>query len=267
MSSFEKRVREELEKTGLTTEIKATRILKENGWIVYNEYPYLDREANKMRLLDIKATKTYATSANSKTDNSSKSELECELYIECKKSTKHSWVFYTDIVPYPYIALFVDKFAQDYMDRLFETLSKSEENTETKTILSETPKTILSKIPIRLDKMSYKIALSHKVIFGKKDEFYEAQMQILKALHAEETSPRTLERIVAIPLILFDGNLFECYYRGSELHVSKINYTRYLSHGLPEQKITALIDVVTLEYFSQYLQLLEEQFPLLLKSN
>ncbi len=46
--SIEAKVKKEVEKTGLPTEIKATEILKKNGWAVFNEYPYLDTNENKI---------------------------------------------------------------------------------------------------------------------------------------------------------------------------------------------------------------------------
>ena len=46
--------------------------------------------------------------------------------------------------------------------------------------------------------------------------------------------------------------MFGCYYESEELRTPKIEYTRHLAHGLPNQKVPALIDVVTLSFFPQY---------------
>lgn len=243
MSNLEKKVREEIQKTGLPMEIKATKLLKDNGWSVYNEYPYLDDEKNKMRQLDIKATKDFPSKA-------------CTLYIECKKSSKRSWVFYTEKMPRSYLSLIFGRLADDFLVGSIAYIDKS--------MGHKTPIDILSKIPPSFHKRQYRIALSHKIVFGDKDEFYTAQMQILKALHYEKIYPadHKMKEVVIIPVILFDGNIFECYYKNDKLCTPKTDYTRYLSQGLPNQKIPALIDVMTLEHFPKYLSFLGEELHL-----
>jgi len=251
MSNLEDRVKKEIEKTGLTTEIKVTKILKDNDWSVHNEYPYLDAEENKIRLLDIKAVKYILTPNES--DNSSTSKSSCELYIECKKSTKQSWVFYTETVPYSYLELTLDKLVAESFGKVFNASIESEKNAQIN---------IFTRIPTKFKKLDYRVALSHKTIFGEKDDFYNAQMQILKALHHEASLEEITKEMTIIPIIIFDGNLFECNYKLNELHVTKTNYTRYLSYGLPSQEIPALIDVVALEHFPKYIKMIEKEFHL-----
>jgi hypothetical protein len=249
MSNLEERVKKEIEKTGFTTEIKVSTILKHNGWQVYNEYPYLDTEENRIRLLDVKATKSKTSR---KPEEILKTQPSCELYIECKKSIKHSWVFYTEIMPYPYWKITIDKLVGNLLKSM--TMIQSDK---------QNAPDIFSKIPMKLEKLNYRIALSHKTVFARKDDFYNAQMQILKTLHYEASLRKTLENISIIPLVIFDGNLFECKYTElKEFHIAKTNYTRYLSFGLPTQKMPALIDVVALDYLPEYVKLIEGEFNL-----
>ena len=100
-------------------------------------------------------------------------------------------------------------------------------------------------------------------MYKRQEEFYEGKMQVLKALRHKDEEDRTKTSetsAIVIPIIVFDGHIFECYYddRG-ELSTPEIEYTRYLAHGLPNQRLPALIDVVTLNYFPEYLKLIENE--------
>ena len=100
--------------------------------------------------------------------------------------------------------------------------------------------------------MKFKIALSQQNVFGTKQKFHEAQMQLLKALlHRDEenkANSKTSMLKCVIPIILFTGRIFDCYYADGELVTPEIDFTRYLAHGLPHQRFPALIDVMTLNY-------------------
>lgn len=105
--SFESRVKKEIERTGLPTEIKATNILNKNHWHVFNEYPYLDTDENKVRTLDMVANKAFLKKNNAKPNGETEIDFFCQLYVECKKSEEHSWVFFygTFTRPIPKIRL------------------------------------------------------------------------------------------------------------------------------------------------------------------
>jgi hypothetical protein len=97
-----------------------------------------------------------------------------------------------------------------------------------------------------------------------KDEIYSAEMQIFKALKYQEnkdnqnTAMQNPKKVV-VPIILLNGNMFGCFYENDELKTPRIQYTRHLAHGLPHQQIPALLDVVTLEYFPEYVKLITKQ--------
>jgi hypothetical protein len=264
MSDFEEKVKKAILKTGLPTEIKVTKMLKDAGWSVFNEYPYLDREENKMRTLDITAKKVFLKSKNTE-DGSLKIDLACELYLECKKSTKQSWVFYTELFPESFTAFSLSRLSYDIVYGTFNAALRAY-LTGIENINGHTEHvTIFSKIPLRFESMKYKIALSQQNVFNEKQEFYEGKMQVLKALlHKDEEEkakpPKNPFSVKVIPIIVFDGRMCECYYEGGKLSTPEIEYTRYLAHGLPNQRFPALIDVMTLNYFPKYLKFIEKEF-------
>lgn len=268
---IESRVKKEIEKTGLPTEIMATQALNAEGWTIFNEYPYLDIDENKVRTLDIVANKAFLK-AN---DNQEKEfDFDCHLYIECKKTDQRSWVFYTQTAPLPFLWLSIDQLSYNVVAGTFNKFIEAYEESNKELTVEGAGMSIFSRIPVRLESLSYKIALSQQQVFinngtrgsrGAKDDFYEALMQVLKALSDRERNAKSGKdskiRVsdFVIPIIIFDGFLFECFFENGELKVSKIDYTRYLAHGLPNQRLPALIDVMTADYFPTYLKNLNEE--------
>jgi hypothetical protein len=259
------RIKAEIEKTGLPTEIKVTKLLEEKGWFVYNEHPYLDMENNTIRTLDIRAAKSIKK-PNVKNDDPEAIEAFWELYIECKKSDGQKWVFHVDYRSDSISKFFFDRFFYDWQLNNKVFISKKSHP------ISESQRrhiTILRKIPEAYLKIPYSVALSHQVIMKGKDNFFDAFMQILKALNYRDIEDCKLssERTVGppeiiVPIVVFDGELFECHYERGNLEVSRTDFVRSLVHGLPSQGIPALIDVVTLDYFPAYLNILEEELLL-----
>jgi len=152
---------------------------------------------------------------------------------------------------------------------ILKTVFQSIQETNPDVKVEQKPDTIFGKIPVSFETLVYKIALSQQNVFLNKkikDEFYEATMQLLKSLwhkdeenkaNSEEAFPYSLN---VIPIIVFDGQMFECYYDDTgELKTPEIKYTRFLSHGLPKQRFPVLIDIVTLSYFPEYLKLIETE--------
>ncbi|HZK56341.1 MAG TPA: hypothetical protein VFC84_19465 [Desulfosporosinus sp.] len=285
--SFEKRVKEAIERTGLPTEIRATKTLVDNGWQVQNEFPFIDLENQKVRTLDIKAINTFR---KGNPENSSeifpKNEIDCELFIECKKS-ENPWVFYLDTLTNRDLLYRMDRLADDVVSDTFNTIldayAKDIKSTELEK--SKIHRSILTKIPAKISSLNYQTALSHQILFIKqandeklsikgnndktkvkveedRDEIYSAEMQIFKALSYQDTTDKSVVEYkrAIIPIILLNGSMFGCYYENQELKTPKIEYTRHLAHGLPHQQVPALLDIVTLDFFPQYIKLINKEF-------
>jgi len=286
--SFEERVNEAIKLTGLPTEIAATKILTENHWSVENEYPYVDVENGRVRTLDIRASMPIPKKSDSSPMRfHSPDALNCELYIECKKSDK-PWVFYLDTMTHAALLFKISRLAGNIITTSFNTaLDAFGKKLDSKVVNEgKIPESILTKIPTELGSCGSKIALSHQILFVKekietadsnknaqrsrllveedKDEIYSAEMQIFKALNYQEnkdnqnTAMQNPKKVI-VPIILLNGNMFGCFYKNDELKTPRIQYTRHLAHGLPYQQIPALLDVVTLEYFPEYVKLITKQ--------
>lgn len=278
--SIESKVKKEIEKTGLPTEIRTTEALINEGWTIFNEYPYLDIDENNVRTLDIVANKAFLKENRKQ---GKEFDFGCHLFIECKKTDQRFWVFYTQTNPLPFLWLSIDQLSYDVVAGTFNTVIEACEQSDKELTVEGAGMSIFSRIPLRLESLSYKIALSQQQVsinknvilsqqqgsnndrkrgskVGAKDEFYEALMQVLKTLSDRERNAKSgmdskiRVRDVIIPIIIFDGLLFECFFENGELKVSKIDYTRYLSHGLPNQRLPALVDVMTSDYFPTYLK-------------
>ena len=196
----------------------------------------------------------------------SKINLACELYIECKKSSKQSWVFYTETLPQSYLEFIIHRMVEDIFSLGTPIMAPLKKITGQKTHVN-----IFSKIPLRYKELNYKIALSQQNVFNDKEEFYEGQMQLLKALSHQNEEEKTKHvnvkfPVKVIPIIVFDGYIFECYYDyKGELNTPQLEYTRYLTHGLPNQRFPALVDIVTLNYFPKYIKLIENEMQTIKK--
>lgn len=260
--SSEDKIKKAIQKTGLPTEMMTTKILQDRGWIVFNNYPYLDAEIKppQIRTLDIRATKFTVDVTSTPKKNCLKDFSE--LYIECKKSEGQTWVFFvTDKAnTAPSFAQFQSKKFQYSFGRMLE--SKWAKNTGQENY--EKPSTILMNIPEEFFEIPYKIALSHQVVGGGKDDFFESKMQIVKALNYADIERSKIDvansvKTTIVPMIVFEGGLFECYFEKDDIKTQETNYVRCLVYGLPNQEIPILIDVVTLKYLPEYLKLLEKE--------
>lgn len=78
-----------------------------------------------------------------------------------------------------------------------------------------------------------------------------------------------------IPVIVFEGDMFEYYTKPKlfleglernikeqreEFPIKRIQHVPFLSNGIPEDPASIIIDVVTLDYFPNYIELIKKEF-------
>lgn len=247
--SFEEKITENLIKTGLPTEIKVHKLLHKRGWDVRSQYSFID-ESGPIRSCDFRAS-FYGICVSEDSDQ----RYVCQLYIECKKSDNKPWVFYTG--PESEYEL------EESLAALFEP-TKYKRNDPDKELYAG-----LEKIKNIHDNVHSAIAYSYQIPFVNQNKenyqgvFYTAEMQVLKAIYNSEPIPReNINYLNIYPLIIFNGYMFKCDLAGDDLVVSRIDYVRYSSSGIPENKKDVLIDVVTMDYLESYIELVESEISL-----
>jgi len=80
-----RKIREYILKSGYPLEIEIGNVLRKNGWLVGNQWPYMDKAEGKIRTIDILAMRMRLQQP----------PFGLLMIVECKKSEKHEWVFHT----------------------------------------------------------------------------------------------------------------------------------------------------------------------------
>jgi len=86
---LERKILEDLAKTGYPVEIRACMVLQAAGWTVTHNPAYLDLEEHKGREIDLRAITVWWAQRPAPPPH----YVACELFVECKKSDK-PWVFF-----------------------------------------------------------------------------------------------------------------------------------------------------------------------------
>jgi hypothetical protein len=257
------RIRRRVLKTGHPSEIEVGNVLRNNGWIVGNEYPYIDKESSKLRTADVYAMKL----------GSSLPLWGVALLIECKKSEKHEWIFYTqqkmkEFLPGLYTLVdFLTKLGKSPISDRYGELLKE---TNTYSLLgarypAEKRAELLSKVSgIHVLNETIRMGVLRAVTSPKgkdKDDFYEATQQVISALQGTSEGVKSL---VVFPVIVFDGEIFEFYQEGNDWKVLPTNHLQFTTFQKTETGVLpCLIDVVRKTYFPDYLTIIERDFSIL----
>ena len=251
MSDEKENILKELRKSGFPTEIKVTEYLKNKSerimvtpnkcyWRYNNQQSYLDESENKIREIDLCATVYHPHRISFSKDNKL-----IKLYIECKKSDKAKWVFYTK--PPNILQSRILEAVRDAFRDVFSTGKMEKYNP-------------FNDVPDAHKTINPHIGLTYQIVFRDKDDFYTAQMQALKAIfYCEKNSPRKNEKTLIIPVVVFEGGMYRYDMTNKEPELQKIRYLRYRSHGIPESPIPLYVDVVHFDFFPEYINLIEKE--------
>jgi len=248
------KIREYILKSGFPSEIDIGNILRRNGWLVMNQYPYIDKDMKKIRTVDLLAMKMRFQPPM----------LGLLLLIECKKSEKHDWVFHTQQKEREFLPLigtiidFVKKIAKPPLSKKLEQLVS--DVTVGKLFGLETPSSDLwSKLSgLHILDKAIKIGV-FSVIPNSKDDFFEATQQIISAL---ENMAGGMESFIVFPVIVFDGEIYEFYQENAEMKVLPTNHIQFMSFG--KDMSPCLIDITRKTYFSEYLKMIDRDSQILL---
>jgi len=218
-------IRKIIEASGYPLEIDIANILRKRKWIVYHQFPYLDKMDKKLRLVDLRAINPFMR------------EPKVTLLIECKKTTQHGWAFHT-------------------IKRTTELQSQA-------SILVDFVKKIkgygvkgehIGGKSVKLQLEGFHLA-NPDVNMGtvccippkRPDDFHEAVYQVLDALIS---LPRRRPEVV-FPVIVFEGPMWS-FRKDKYLDIHDIDYLQYIS-ATPDEGSFQLIDIVRKSYFEVYL--------------
>lgn len=239
------KIRNYILKSGYPAEIEIGNILRKSGWIVGNQWPYIDEESRKIRPVDVLALRMSLLTPT----------LGIELLIECKKSLSHDWVFHTQEKGkeyLPFLGAFIDFLKK--IERILSTDKLSDLNP------NEIMTTKLSGLHL-LDK-AIKIGVFNVIPSSEeKDDFYDATMKIISAL---ESMRESTQKFIVFPTIVFDGEIFEFFQENGETKIQPINHLQFMSFIKGEEgMLPCMIDVVRKSYFSDFLKMVEKDFQIL----
>lgn len=245
------KIRQYILKSGYPTEIEIGNILRKNGWIVGNQWPYVDKNEKKTRAIDVFAMKLLSP------------QCGVLMIVECKKSIKNDWVFYTqqkrgELLPALGIVVdFIkkinkppisDKIARLYANQVLGGLFGWK--TSGQTLLDR-----LSEVHFLNE--AIKIGVCNVVPSGK-DDFFEATQQLISAL---QSIGETAKPFFVYPVAVFNGEMYEFFQQENEINIMPVNHVQFISFGT--EVSPCIIDVVRSTYFLQFLQMIDNDIKIL----
>jgi len=225
------KLRSDIMKSGIPLEIEVSQTLRRDGWLVINQFPFLDEDKKKVKILDILALKLhqgFLLMAQGKA---------MALLIECKKATDHPWTFYT-------------------------TSKESDVSAGFSSLIDLLKKVFSEKVPIsqiltsHILNTSIKIGTISYIPFKKRNDFFRAASQVTNASIYFQKSGW---RFIYYPVIVFDGDMYEFYIDQENLKLQPIGYIQFFAGGTTTKIAPTLIDVVKKTYLSEFLKLVNEE--------
>lgn len=274
-SEKEKRILKDIEKSGYPLEVDVIEQFMKKYWSVFPQYPYFDKQKERMRAIDMVAYYPAEMRAF----------FLPMLIVECKKSEK-PWIFYS--VPvyhlrnlekhqqlmYGNVGLNIQFISTKFIG-IFSLLPPGIDFEKHQTLISEMFKEIQE---LHFFNPDLSTAYSCHVAFKKKredspDDFQEALYQI-KGAYLQ--LGKDVGKIPIFTTIVLRGDLYEYKKKSSGPKLENRNHilftTFLLASGLPEEAKSSkypfppvFIDVVKDTYFADYLRLLEKDLAIMRK--
>jgi hypothetical protein len=253
---------EQVKKSGYPLEIEISNILDSKHYVVFNSQYYFDAEEGKGRDIDVYALPLDPDPVNDKILPFS---LRLELTIECKKSEPYAWVFYTR----PRMSM-NSIYMEGQLTTTFPKLKEFSGDSSEWLLKAECLKLHydrFDRIAIAYDEL--KKGKADEKVGSHKNEIFEATNQLTKFVsylnHSTEKRLSDLHDfkremiMILFPIIVFDGDMFEVFFKGGEPTLWKTKHLllsthRYCSYCKEFKSFT--IDVVHRSYFEEFTELL-----------
>ena len=247
-----RKIKEDVEKSGFPLEVEVHEILRKFDWRVLHQQLFLDKDTEKERSIDIVAFYADHSPLGAYT------LFHMSLIIECKRSVKHPWIFYTvpkekEFFSFPFRP--VEHYA---LPRGYKK----------KKMLDELQKWMPFSHIYRKNLNGERVALHYYEAFkkGKGKQIFDAKNKVLKSLKyrlneskdftlkIRKVEPDYFPLFIFYPVIAFDGHLFEL--KSMEEDPIPVNYLQYFA---PTTSASIIIDVVKKEHLHRFLDELNHE--------
>jgi hypothetical protein len=251
---------QKVKESGYPLEIEISSLL-DNEFVIFNTQYYYDEELKQGRDIDIYAIPNIRLEEYTMYDIEDQLRpfsLRTDLAVECKKSEKHAWVFYSRPHKFPGFTSLSGQYRDNF----------SQINNSSVMLL------FFSYIHLHYDGFK-DIAIAYDEIKkeGKEKsrrEIFEAINQLVKYICYEIDRPsgrKVLDEKFLItlffPVVVFDGDMYSVVIESNEPKLSKSNHVLMETHyrsPTTEQENSFLIDVVQRSYFPEFMKILRSDF-------
>lgn len=246
LNDLHDKILSEIDKTGFPLELRVTKYLNDREYLVASNIYFVDLDEGKGRELDLRALRNYIIESEG-------SNYYCRNYyfIECKKSKKKPWIFFTS----PQTPYDVDLFGLGCKGNMAEP----------------TEPWHVPKIMSKLHKIHPFISASK---FGRsyfeafKD--FESGKAILSSLVSSAKAVAMAKMEISksssrdichfYPIVVFEGDLYEAYLEKDEVQLteSELIYVSFFYQSSHYMNSKYIIPVVREEYLPKLLSSLDE---------
>ncbi len=248
MGELEEKIKKELQKSGFPLEIFCQRCLLEKNWDILESSEYYVLENDTRKQVDVVG---YFTESLRR-----KTPITYECHIECKKSADNPWVFFEDVRPTAGVKIHVD-YESIEAARWSTSIVHAKKDLHFNNVAKSSIYTMAFK------KGTNQIYEAISSILS----YYEFRSDFLKK-HREQ---RQLEGerqnliIVSFLTILFDGKLYLANIeKGDNINLTETNNIILCQAETKFPRTRSYtIDIVTRDYFLDYLDLLNRDRELI----
>lgn len=288
--SLEDRIVDDIKKTGYPTEIQSASKMINDGWTVFHNPSFLDKDEGTCREFDIEAIKTFKAKVGPgslPTAYTPAEEMEMKngiffytnirLICECKKSDDKPWVFFISKEMNKSVLL------NEYVHGNFSIDSNQiNEKFKSHNINYDIKNSILNHKCISSShhyfEKNYFARTFYEALKGNEEsqQIYKAVMSCIKATLYYQYYKISNNFFINYPIIIFKGNLFTSSIVKNEIKVDKTNHVQlaynyiipYTIQDSPflnrfpsplgnRQKF--IIDIVNFEYLDDFLKIINKE--------
>jgi hypothetical protein len=209
----------EIKRTGLSLEVEIASFLETENWFTIQEVPYLDKDENKTRMIDLLALKNIG-------------EKFTILVIAFRRSEISPWVFYAR-----------ESSLELLESSIFGLLPISSLMIEKKDHLAIAHRTIFTG----KDEVSEAVKQVSKALTDIMDTSEEIPIPAIQDI-------KLLKEIICIPIVIFDGRLYQ-FSSYENVDLKEVDFVNYFHFS----KDAPLIKIIHKDHFKEWIKNVQTQ--------